>query len=76
MGPVPTYHPPKREECETMVEHGLPLWAEAAGGYCSRQLSPSPTWGRRYVGAREVGAWSGERKPLGKTPLEAVPVPT
>ena len=41
MGPTPTYHPPKGEECETTVEHGLPLWAEPAGGYCSRRPSPS-----------------------------------
>ena len=36
MGPTPTYHPPKGQEYETTVEHGLHLWAEPAGGYCSR----------------------------------------
>ena len=67
MGPSPTYHPPK-EECETSVEHGLPLWAEPAVGYCSRQPRPSPMWGSRFLGARAVGPWVGEQKPLGKTP--------
>ena len=35
-GPSPTYRPPEGEECETSVEHVLPLWAEPAVGYCSR----------------------------------------
>ena len=43
MGPTPMYHPPKGEGCETLVEHGLPLWAEPNRGYCSRRPSPSPT---------------------------------
>ena len=68
MGPSPTYHPPEGEECETSVEHGLPLWAEPAVGYCSRRPRPSPMWGSRFVGARGVGPWVGEQKPLGKTP--------
>ena len=32
MGPSPTCHPPKGEECKTSVEHGLPLWAEPKEG--------------------------------------------
>ena len=76
MGPSPTYHPPEGEECETSVEHGLPLWAEPAVGYCSRRPRPSPMWGSRFVGAREVGPWVGEQKPLGKSPLQQTPVPS
>ena len=75
MGPSPTYHPPEGEECETSVEHGLPLWAEPAVGYCSRRPRPSPMWGSRFVGAREVGPWVGEQKPLGKSPLRGNPSP-
>ena len=75
MGPSPTYHPPEGEECETSVEHGLPLWAEHAVGYCSRRPRPSPMWGSRFVGAREVGPWVGEQKPLGKSPLRGNPSP-
>ena len=71
MGPSPTYHPPEGEECETSVEHGLPLWTEPAVEYCSRRLRPSPKWGSRFVGARAVGLWVGEQKPLGKTPQRA-----
>ena len=75
MGPSPTYHPPEGEECETSVEHGLPLWAEPAVGYCSRRPRPSPMWGSRFVGAREVGPWVGEQKPLGKSLLRGNPSP-
>ena len=75
MGPSPTYHPPKGEECETSVKHGLPLWAEPAVGYCSRRPRPSPMWGSRFVGARAVGLWVGEQKPLGKSPLRGNPSP-
>ena len=75
MRPSPTYHPPKGEECETSVEHGLPLWAEPAVGYCSRRPRPSPMWGSRFVGARAVGPWVGEQKPLGKSPLRGNPSP-
>ena len=75
MGPSPTYHPPEGEECETSVEHGLPLWAQPAVGYCSRRPRPSPMWGSRFVGARAVGPWVGEQKPLGKSPLRGNPSP-
>ena len=75
MGPTPRCHPPEGEECETLVQHGLPLWAEPAVGYCSRRPRPSPMWGSRFVGAREVGPWVGEQKPLGKTPLGGNPSP-
>ena len=75
MGPSPTYHPPEGEECETSVEHGLPLWAEPAVGYCSLPPRPSPILGSRFVGARAVGLWVGEQKPLGKTPLGGNPSP-
>ena len=75
MGPSPTYHPPEGEESETSVEHGLPLWAEPAVGYCSRRPRPFPMWGSRFVGAREVGPWVGEQKPLGKSPLRGNPSP-
>ena len=75
MGPSPTYHPPKGEECETSVEHGVLLWAEPAVGYCSRRPRPSPMWGGRFVGARAVGPWVGEQKPLGNTPLRGNPSP-
>ena len=69
MGPTPMYHPFKGEGCETSVEHGLHLWAEPDGGYCSRRPSPSPTWGSRFVGARQLGPRVGEPKPNGKTPF-------
>ena len=69
MGPSAMYHVPAGEECETPVEHGLPLWAEHAVGYWSRLPSPSPMWRSCFVGARAVGPWVGEQKPLGKTPL-------
>ena len=75
MGSSPAYHPPEGEECETSVEHGLPLWAEPAVGYCSRRPRPSPKWGSRFVGARAVGPWVGEQKPLGKSPLRGNPSP-
>ena len=75
MGPSPTYHPPEGEECETSVEHGLPLWAEFAVWYCSRQPRPSPISGSRFVGARAVGLWVGEQEPFGKTPLRGNPRP-
>ena len=75
MGPSPTFHPPEGEECETSVEHGLPLWAEPAVGYCSRRPRPSPMWGCRFVGARAVGPSVGEQKPLGKSPLRGNPSP-
>ena len=32
-------------------------------------------WGSRFLGARAVGPWVGERKPLGKTPLRGNPSP-
>ena len=69
MGPTPMYHPPKGEGFETSAEHGLPLSAEPDRGYCSRRPSPSPTWGDRFVGERELGPWSGVPKPQGKTPF-------
>ena len=75
MGPSPAYHPPEGEECATSVEHGLPLWAEPAVGYCSRLPRPSPLWGGRLVGARAVGPWVNEQKPLGKTALLGNPSP-
>ena len=68
MGTSPTYHPPKGEECETLVGNGLPLWTEPAVGYCSRRPRPSPMLGGRFVEAREVGPSVGDQKPLGKTP--------
>ena len=76
MGPSPTYHPPEGEECETSMEHGLPLWAEPAVGYCSRRPRRSPMWGSRFVGAPEVGPWSGEQKPLGKQLQSREDLPT
>ena len=76
MGPSPTCHPLKGEECETLVEHGLPIWAELAVGYCSRKPRPSPVGGSRFVGARAVGPRVGERKALGKTPCGATRVPS
>ena len=75
MGPSPTYHPPEGEECKTSVGHGLPLWAEPAVGYCSRRPCPFPMWGSRFVGARVVGPWVGEQKPLGKAPRRGNPSP-
>ena len=75
MGPSHMCHPPEGEECETSVEYGLPLWAEPAVGYCSRRPRPSPMWGSRFVGARAVGPWVCEQKPLGKTPLGGNPSP-
>ena len=75
MRPSPTYHPPKEEECETSVEHGLPHSAEPAERYCSRRPRPSLMWGSRYVVARAVGPWVSEQKPLSKTPLGGNPSP-
>ena len=75
MAPSPTCRPPEEEECETSVRHRLPLSAESAVGYCSRRPRPSPMWGSRFVGARAVGLWVGEQKPLGKTPLRGHPSP-
>ena len=75
MGFFSTYQPPKGEECETSVEHGLPLWAQPAVGYCSRRPGPSPMWGSRSVGAPEVGLWVTEQRPLGKTHLRGKPSP-
>ena len=75
MGPSPTCHPPEGEECKTSVEHGSPLWAEPAVGYCSRRPRPSPMWGSRFVGACAVGPWVGEQKPLGKTSQRGNPSP-
>ena len=75
MGPSPTCHPPKAEECKILVEHGLSLWADTAVGYCSRRPCPSAMWGSRFVGARAVGPWVGEQKPLGKTPRRGNPSP-
>ena len=69
------YHPAEGEECETSVEHGLPLWAEPAVGYCSRPTRSSLMWGSRFLGARSVGLWVGEQKPLGKTPQRGNPSP-
>ena len=73
MRPSPTSHPPEGEECETSVDHWLPLWAKPAVRYCLRRPRPSPMWGSRFVGARAVGAWVGEQKPLGKTPSAGQP---
>ena len=75
MGPFPTYRPPEGEECKTLVEHGLPLWAEPAVGYCSRRPRPSPMWGSRFVGARAVGPWVAQQRPHGKTLLGGNPSP-
>ena len=75
MGPSPKYHPPEGEECKTSVEHGLPLSAEPAVGYCLRRPRPSPMWGRRFVGARAVGPWVGEQKLHGKTSRRGNPSP-
>ena len=71
----PTYHPPEGEECETSVEHALPLSAEPAIGYCSRRPRPSPTWESRFVGARAVEPSVDEQKPLGETPERGNPSP-
>ena len=71
MGPSPTYHSPEGEESE----HGLPLSAEPAVGYCSRQPRPSPLWGSRFVGGRAVGPCVGEERSLGMTPLRGNPSP-
>ena len=76
MGPSPTYHPPEGEECETSVEHGLPLWAEPAVGYCSRRPRPSPMWGSRFVGAPAVGLGWVSKSPLVSPPCGATPVPS
>ena len=75
MEPSPTYHPPQGEECETSVEHRLPLWAELAVGYCSWRQRPSPTSGSCFVGAGDVGLWVCEQKPLGNSPLGGNPSP-
>ena len=75
MRPTSTYHPPQGEECEPSVEHRLPLWAEPNGGYCSHRPSPSPTWESPFFGARDVGRWVGEPKPLAKTTFGGNPSP-
>ena len=53
MGPSPLCHRREGEECETSVEHGLPLRAEPAGGHpppliifmtlCLLHVNHSPT---------------------------------
>ena len=57
MGPSLTYHPPEGEECETSVEHGIPL-----GRTCCRVLlaatAPFPHVGEPLCGgtcSRAVG---------------------
>ena len=74
MGPSPTYHPPEGEECETSVEHGLPLLAEPAVECYSRRPRPSPMSGSRFVGARAVGPGWVSKSPLVRPPSEATPV--
>ena len=74
-GTLPHVSSAHEEEHETSVEHGLPLWAEPPVGYCSRRPRPSPMRKRRFVGARAVGPWVGEQKPLGKSPLGGNPSP-
>ena len=73
--PPPTCHPPEGGDCETLVEHGLPLWAEPAVGYCSRRPRPSPVWRSRYVGAPAVGPCWVSKSPLVRPPSGATPVP-
>ena len=75
MGPSRTYHPPEGEACDTSVEHGLPLWAEPAVGYCWRRPRPSPMWGSPFVRARAVGLGVGEQKPPDKTLPRGNPSP-
>ena len=45
MGPSPTYHPPDGEECETSVEHGLPLWGTARGDRAIPPCGGPALWG-------------------------------
>ena len=70
------YHLLKGEGCETSVEHALPLWAGSDEGYCLRRPSPSPTWGSRFVGARELRPSVAEPKLQGETTLRGSPRPT
>ena len=75
MRPSPTYCPPEGEECETSVEHGLPLRAEPAVGYCSRRPRPSPMWRSRFVAACAVGRCWVSKSPLVRPPLRGKPSP-
>ena len=50
MGPSPTYHLPEGEECETLVEHELPFWADPAVRCCSRLRVPPPPAGAALSG--------------------------
>ena len=58
-----------------IIRHGLPLRAEPTVGYCSRRPRPSPMWGSRFAGARAVGPWVAEQKPLGNPPQRGNPSP-
>ena len=42
MGPSPTYHLPKGEECEISVAHGLPLWAKPRSRVLLAATAPFP----------------------------------
>ena len=74
-GTLPHVSSAREEECEASVVHGSPLWTEPAVAYCSRRPRPSPMWVSRFVGARDVGLWVDEQKPLGKNPLGGNPSP-
>ena len=55
MGPSSRYHPREGEEPETLVQHGLPLWAEPGVGNCSQRSRPFSMLGSRFVGAPVLG---------------------
>ena len=47
-----------------------PLWGTARG-----DRAFPPCGGAAFLGARAIGLWVGEQKPLGKTPLRGNPSP-
>ena len=59
MGASPRYHLPKREECETSVEHGLPLWAEPCCRVLLAATAPFPSVGQPLCGGTSSRAVRG-----------------
>ena len=54
---------------------GYLSWHNPMEGTASQRPSPSPTWGSRFVGARELGPRVAEPKLQGKTLFRGNPSP-
>ena len=50
METTPTYHPPKGDERETTVEHGLPLWKRTRGRILLAATEPFSHMGEPLCG--------------------------